>query len=93
MNGNDPKIDVPIAVTNDQLNRMQDRILYRQVKSVKAGQLERFKISFTPQLKDDDILIPPTLWLKIKNLEPLSKRAIFLGMSFVSTMGLICSVY
>lgn len=81
MNGNDQEdIQVPIVVTKDQLNRMEDRILYRQVKSVKAGQIERFKINFTPQLKDDEIMIPPTLWLKIKNVEPLSKRAIYLGM-------------
>ncbi|KAG7664278.1 uncharacterized protein J8A68_002193 [[Candida] subhashii] len=84
MNGNDQEdIQVPIVVTKDQLNRMEDRILYRQVKSVKAGQIERFKINFTPQLKDDEIMIPPTLWLKIKNVEPLSKRAIYLAGPYI----------
>lgn len=54
-----------------------DQILYRQVKSVKAGQIERFEINYTPNAP----LLSPSanLWVKVKNKEPLPMRAAFIA--------------
>ncbi|RLV93499.1 putative lipase ROG1 [Spathaspora sp. JA1] len=78
-----PMLQIPIALTKDQLDSMEDRILYRQVKSVKAGQIERFKINFTPRLEGEAVAIPPTLWIKVKNSEPVPKRAVFLAGPYI----------
>ncbi|EGW31125.1 uncharacterized protein SPAPADRAFT_52296 [Spathaspora passalidarum NRRL Y-27907] len=78
-----PYSQIPIALTKDQLDKMEDRILYRQVKSVKAGQIERFKINFTPRLDGDSVAIPPTLWVKVRNREPVPKRAVFLAGPYI----------
>lgn len=71
--------NTPIAMTQDQLDNMEHKILYRQTISLRLGDTERFKIHFTPHAEGDEIVIPPTLWVKVKNLEPVSKRAIYLG--------------
>ncbi|KAL6451614.1 ROG1 putative lipase ROG1 [Candida maltosa Xu316] len=62
---------------------MEHKILYRQIKSVKAGELQRFKINFRPHAEGDEIVLPPTLWVKIKNTEPISKRAIYLAGPYI----------
>ncbi|KAI5964217.1 uncharacterized protein KGF55_002159 [Candida pseudojiufengensis] len=72
--------NIPLAMTQEQLDNMEHKILYRQIKSLKVGELERFKIHFKPHAEGDVIVLPPTLWVKVKNLEPVSKRAIYLGM-------------
>jgi len=74
--------NTPIAMTQDQLDNMEHKILYRQTRSLRLGDTQRFKIHFTPHAEGDEVVIPPTLWVKVKNLEPVSKRAIYLGMFF-----------
>ncbi|KAI3404738.2 hypothetical protein KGF56_002441 [Candida oxycetoniae] len=70
-------------MSKHQLDNMRHKILYRQIKSVKAGQLERFKIQFSQHAEGDEVVIPPTLWVKIKNTEPVSKRAIYLAGPYI----------
>ena len=43
---------IPLVMTKEQLDNIEHKILYRQVKSVKAGDIERFKIHFTHMLKE-----------------------------------------
>lgn len=74
---------IPIVMTKTQSDNMEHKILYRQTKSVKAGEIERFKINFTPHAEGDEVIIPPTLWVKVKNLEPVSKRAIYLAGPYI----------
>ncbi|ODQ80643.1 hypothetical protein BABINDRAFT_19359, partial [Babjeviella inositovora NRRL Y-12698] len=51
-------------------------LLYRNVKAVKVGQIERFHLTYTP----DDATRPLTsLWLKVKNTEMLALRAAYLA--------------
>lgn len=51
-------------------------ILYREVKAVKLGQMYRFEISYTP---DTDSRLADSIWVKVKNIEPLPMRAAFLA--------------
>ena len=74
---------IPIVMTKTQSDNMEHKILYRQTKSVKAGEIERFKINFTPHAEGDEVIMPPTLWVKVKNLEPVSKRAIYLAGPYI----------
>lgn len=74
---------IPLVMTKEQLDNIEHKILYRQVKSVKAGDIERFKIHFTPHAEGDEVIIPPTLWVKIRNTEPVSKRAIYLAGPYI----------
>ncbi|KAK6456927.1 putative serine esterase-domain-containing protein [Scheffersomyces xylosifermentans] len=62
-----------------------DRILYRQVRSVKAGQSHRFKIHYTPQQAIGDGMVGPSqgLWVKVKNVENIALRAAFLAGPYV----------
>ncbi|KAI5969754.1 hypothetical protein CANMA_001216 [Candida margitis] len=73
----------PIAMTQDQLDNMEHKILYRQTRSLRLGDTQRFKIHFTPHAEGDEVVIPPTLWVKVKNLEPVSKRAIYLAGPYI----------
>lgn len=65
----------------------QDHILYRQVRHVKSGQIERFEINYTPDFGDNDADdsrdrstgMPSSLWVKVKNTEPLPMRAAFIA--------------
>ncbi|KAG5420263.1 hypothetical protein I9W82_002143 [Candida metapsilosis] len=75
--------NTPVAMTQDQLDNMEHKILYRQIRSLKLGDTERFKIHFTPHAEGDEVVIPPTLWVKVKNLEPVSKRAIYLAGPYI----------
>lgn len=59
---------------------MEEKILYRQVKSVKIGQIERFKIHYTP---DKSTILPPSIWVKIKNVELIALRAAYLAGPYV----------
>ncbi|CAK9441584.1 uncharacterized protein LODBEIA_P54520 [Lodderomyces beijingensis] len=68
---------------HELLESLEDKILYRQQSSVKAGQIRRFKINFTPHAEGDEVVMPPTLWVKIKNTEPVSKRAIYLAGPYI----------
>ncbi|CAI5759790.1 unnamed protein product [Candida verbasci] len=72
-----------LADSSILLNNMSDSLLFRQLKSVKAGQIERFKIEYNPHADGDEIIIPPNLYIKIKNLEPISKRAIYLAGPYI----------
>lgn len=74
---------ISIVMTKTQSDNMEHKILYRQTKSVKAGEIERFKINFTPHAEGDEVIMPPTLWVKVKNLEPVSKRAIYLAGPYI----------
>lgn len=61
-----------------------DRILYRQVKSVKIGQSERFKISYNPSVNATDDAIPlNNIWVKIKNTQMIALRAAYLAGPYV----------
>ncbi|CCE44018.1 uncharacterized protein CPAR2_502430 [Candida parapsilosis] len=62
---------------------MEHKILYRQTRSLRLGDTQRFKIHFTPHAEGDEVVIPPTLWVKVKNLEPVSKRAIYLAGPYI----------
>ncbi|ABN64362.2 predicted protein, partial [Scheffersomyces stipitis CBS 6054] len=55
--------------------KQPDRLLYRQTRSVKAGQVERFKIHYTPYQETP----PASLWVKIRNVENIAMRAAFLA--------------
>ncbi|KAI5960034.1 hypothetical protein KGF57_001978 [Candida theae] len=70
-------------MTQAQLDTMEHKILYRQTRSVKLGETTRFKIHFSPHAEGDEVVIPPTLWVKVKNLEPVSKRAIYLAGPYI----------
>lgn len=64
----------------------EDRILYRQVKSLKASQLQRFKINYFPPAtnQEEAILNPPkNLWVKIKNKELIALRAAYIAGPYV----------
>ncbi|ODV78752.1 uncharacterized protein CANTADRAFT_22712 [Suhomyces tanzawaensis NRRL Y-17324] len=65
---------------------MEDRILYRQVRSVKAGQVERFKIEYTPESNCEPGQppnLPSNLWVKIKNRQLIALRAAYLAGPYV----------
>lgn len=63
----------------------EDRILYRQVKEVKAGQIQRFKIKYSPPRPEngEPISTPADLWVKIKNKELIALRAAYLAGPYV----------
>lgn len=58
-----------------------DRILYRETRAVKIGQVERFKIRYTPELYSNDgkLAMPPSLWVKVRNCESIAFRAAFIA--------------
>lgn len=64
---------------------MKDTLLYRQVRSVKCGQTERFVIRYTPLEGEGggSNPIPPSLWLKVKNTELMALRAAYLAGPYV----------
>ncbi|CAH6718710.1 putative lipase Rog1p [[Candida] jaroonii] len=55
---------------------MTDRILYRKIKSVKAGQIERFELDYHPDRVKEPIT--KNIWVKVKNIEPIAMRAAFI---------------
>lgn len=61
---------------------MESDILYRSTRAVKVGQLERYVITYEREepLEDIDKISQNlnSLWLKVKNTEPLPMRAAFL---------------
>lgn len=60
----------------------EDRLLYRQVREVKAGQIHRFKIKYSPPPSTDGS--PPSdIWVKIKNKELIALRAAYLAGPYV----------
>lgn len=60
------------------------RILYRNVKKIKAGQVERFEIDYAPESHiDNGISPPPNLWVKVKNKESMAMRAAYLAGPYV----------
>lgn len=72
---------------NDSKN---DRILFRQIKSVKIGQSERFKIFYNPNLDNDGnsqqeipMQLPKNLWVKVKNTQLIALRAAYLAGPYV----------
>lgn len=62
-----------------------DKLLYRQVKSIKAGQTERFIITYTPEKSAESVIppVPGSLWLKVKNKELIALRAAYLAGPYV----------
>lgn len=60
-----------------------DRLLYRETRAVKIGEVERFKIRYTPEQVDDNdgniARMPPDLWVKVRNCESLAFRAAFIA--------------
>lgn len=65
-----------------------DKILYREVKSLKLGDTNRFKVHYTPQslsnsIDQDEVRIPASLWIKIRNIEPLALRAAYIAGPYV----------
>lgn len=65
----------------------EDKILYRQKKSLKASQLQRFKIKYSPPAtknqKDSKFSPPSNLWVKIRNKELIALRAAYLAGPYV----------
>ncbi|KAK6462557.1 putative serine esterase-domain-containing protein [Scheffersomyces coipomensis] len=59
-----------------------DKILYREVRSLKAGQIQRFNLHYTPE-PSESIHLTSNLWLKVKNIEPIPLRAAFLAGPYV----------
>lgn len=57
-----------------------DKILYRNLRSIKIGQVERFKIHYTPE---ESLVPPPSIWVKIKNVELIALRAAYLAGPYV----------
>lgn len=55
------------------------KILYRQVKRVRAGQTERFRITYTPS----QIGNLSSLWVKVKNTQLIALRAAYLVGPYV----------
>lgn len=67
---------------------LQDKILYRELKSLKLGDTNRFKVHYTPQclsssIDEDEVKIPSSLWVKIRNIEPLALRAAYIAGPYV----------
>lgn len=58
-----------------------DHLLFRQTRSLRAGQLDRFTIRYTP--KERPGKPPSSLWLKIKNTEMVAMRAAYIGGPYV----------
>ncbi|CUM62801.1 uncharacterized protein PRCAT00000359001 [Priceomyces carsonii] len=65
------------------MKNYDEQILYRQVKSLKSGQIHRFKIEYTPLDGSDSVELPPNLWLKVKNKEMIAMRAAYLAGPYV----------
>lgn len=57
---------------------MKDSILYREIKSVKAGNIQRFEINYTPE-KEHQLSFTSNLWVKVKNREAIPMRAAFIA--------------
>lgn len=64
---------------------MEERILYRETKTVKAGETQRFKINYTPSTKEnsESPRIPSGLWVKVKNTELIALRAAYIAGPYV----------
>lgn len=63
---------------------MEDVILHREIRSVKAGQVERFKVEYTPGIVDDEPFhIPSNLWIKVKNKQLIALRAAYLAGPYI----------
>lgn len=58
-----------------------DQLLFRQTRSLRAGQVDRFSIRYTP--KERAGKPPNSLWLKIKNTELVAMRAAYIGGPYV----------
>ncbi|CAN3475912.1 putative lipase YDL109C [Diutina catenulata] len=56
----------------------QDRILYRDIRTVKAGGYERFHIHYIPEQFPTS-----SLWLKVKNTQSIALRAAYLTGPYV----------
>lgn len=66
----------------------EEKILFRGLHSLKLGDVHRFNIKYSPEsLSDsidaDEVMIPPSLWIKIKNIEPLALRAAYIAGPYV----------
>lgn len=64
------------------------KILYREIKPLKLGDTNRFKIHYTPEcvsssIDKDEIKIPQSLWVKVRNIEPLALRAAYIAGPYV----------
>lgn len=72
-----------------EVDGCEDRILFRQIKSVKIGQSERFKIHYNPQndrvsdVEEDAFVMPKNIWVKIKNTQSIALRAAYLAGPYV----------
>lgn len=60
---------------------MTEHVFYRQKKAIKAGQIERFEINYSPYIDTPSIV--PNLWVKVRNMEPIAMRAAFIVGPFV----------
>ncbi|CUM54493.1 uncharacterized protein AC631_04077 [Debaryomyces fabryi] len=62
----------------------EDKLLYREIRTIKAGEIERFKIHYASDKKGDGALKPPkSLWVKVKNIELIALRAAYLAGPYV----------
>ena len=63
----------------------EDDILYKKVKKVKAGEVERFQINYCPPVNDhsDTLRLPQNLWVKVKNKKLIALRAAYIAGPYV----------
>lgn len=62
----------------------QDKLLYRNTASVKAGEIQRFTIRYTPDARDEEeIIAKRSLWVKVKNKELIALRMAYLAGPYV----------
>lgn len=66
-------------------NDTEDNILYKQVKKVKAGEVERFQVNYCPPINDDcdTLRLPQNLWVKVKNKKLIALRAAYIAGPYV----------
>lgn len=56
----------------------EDKLLYREIRRIKAGEIERFKIHYVSDKEGDKAMkLPKSLWVKVKNIELIALRAAY----------------
>ena len=61
----------------------EDKLLYREIRIIKAGEIERFKIHYVSDKEGDEAMLPKSLWVKVKNTELIALRAAYLAGPYV----------
>lgn len=63
---------------------IEDKLLYREIRTIKAGEIQRFKINYTPEKNDGQALkLPSNIWVKVKNIELIALRAAYIAGPYV----------